>query len=203
MSYFKSLALFVVCFSVGLSIFFFATERINSAREPAAVSGKVFQISNLTSDEIKNQLLHKLSVTPTIDGEKQIQLTGFSSAICRNYKKIELIFSGEGVAVNGDPSEMKIVAPCEAAQDPSMIKAIAIPVDKILLEKPRNAEFKFLGWGPSYAFSNSADLWPRTWVLKKLSFKNESGEDKVINFDVHFTKNKSADSGQRPIVLEF
>lgn len=203
MDKFKSLILFGICFIAGLSIIFWTTDRINSAREPAAISNKVFQITTLSSDEIKNQLLHKLNVSPTIDGEKKIHLTGFSASICKGYKKIEFVFQGEGVAVNGDPAEMKIVSPCEAAQDPSQIRPIEIPVDKILNERPRNAEFRFQGWNPSYAFSNQGDLWPKTWILKKMTFKNDSGEDKVVTFDTQYAKNKSADISQHPVVLEF
>lgn len=199
----KSLALFIFSFSAALSVFLWTADKINTRRTPAALSGKVFQISTLSSEEIRSQLMKKLSVTPTLEGEKQIQLTGFSASICRNYQKIELTFQSEGVAVSGNPTEMTIIAECEAAQDPSQIKSINIPVGKILDEKPRNAEFHFQGMNSSFTFNNSADVWPRTWILKSMSFKSDSGNNKVVQFETTFAKKQSADLDQHPVVLEF
>lgn len=196
-SNFKKAVLFLACFGLSLS-WFLSLARESVQRDPATLNGKVFQISNLSSDQIKAQLQKKIKVTPTIEGKKSISFSGFSSALCKMYSTIEIEFTAEGIAVDGEAPVMKITTPCEAGQDPSEMAAIHLPIEKILSEKPRNAEFSFDGFKAMVSFSHSADEWPRQWVLKRVEFKAAAGENKSASFG-----RSPASADESPIVLEF
>ncbi len=193
----KSIGLFVLCFTFGLAAFFSVAEKNANPRDPAAVGGKVFQITTLSSEQIKYQLAQKIKVFPTIEGKKSIQFSGFSSALCKLYPEIEMEFQAEGVAVAGESPVMKITAPCESGQDPSEMASIQLPIEKILAEKPRNAEFVFTGFSTKVSFTNSADEWPRQWVLKSVQFKDAVGNHKKASFD------RQLASETKSVVLEF
>lgn len=196
----NSLLLTVATFVLGFGAFYMIKTNTFGKRDPAAIQGKVFQISTLTSDEIKTQLQNKIVVSPTVEGKKSIAFTGFSSGLCKIYSSVEIVFAAEGVAVAGEAPTMKITHPCEAAQDPAEMASISLPIEKILGEKPRNAEFTFDGYKAVVTFANSADEWPRQWILKRVEFKNTNGENKSASFN---RSPASVTDGEQPIVLEF
>ena len=196
----NSVLLAVTAFIVGLGAFYAVYSNTLGKRDPAAIQGKVFQITTLTSEEIKNQLQNKIVVTPTLDGKKSIAFSGFSSALCKTYATVEIEFAAEGVSVGGEAPTMKITHPCEAAQDPAEMASISLPIEKILGEKPRNAEFTFDGYKAVVTFANAADEWPRQWILKRVEFKNANGENKSASFN---RSPASVTEGEQPIVLEF
>lgn len=196
----KSIFFFVLCFSFGLSVFFSISENIDISRDPAAIDGKVFQISSLSSAQIKKHLEHKIKIFPTTDGKKSIQLSGFSSALCKTYSKIEFEFQAEGIAVAGIPPTMKVTSPCQAGQDPAEISLLEIPIDMLLKEKPKNSQYSFVGFNSQLEFSNSADEWPRQWVLIKVQFISSEGKNKLIQFGRSIASENESD---RPVVLEF
>jgi hypothetical protein len=195
----KSIALFALCLCFGLSIFFSNLNPNLTQRDPAAVNGKYFQISSLSSEEIKNQINEKMKVFPTFQGKKSIQLGGFSSALCKNFPEIEIEFFADGVAIAGESPTLKVTSPCENAQDPSEIASILLPIEKLLAEKPRNAEYKFDGFNTKIEIKNAADEWPKTWILKSVHFKSHDGKRK----SAFFKKLKSDEINFRPIVIEF
>ena len=196
----NSTLLAVAAFMIGLGAFYAVYNNTLGKRDPAAVKGKVFQITTLTSEEIKNQLQNKIVVTPTLEGKKSITFSGFSSSLCKTYASVEIEFAAEGVSVAGEAPTMKITHPCEAAQDPAEMASINLPIEKILGEKPRNAEFTFDGYKAVVTFANSADEWPRQWILKRVEFKNATGENKSASFN---RSPASVSEGEQPIVLEF
>lgn len=196
----KSIFFFVLCFSFGLSIFFSISENMDITRDPAAIDGKVFQISSLSNAQIKRHLEQKIKIFPTSLGKKSIQLTGFSSGLCKTYSKIELEFQAEGIAVAGVSPTMKISAPCQAGQDPAEISLLEIPVEQLLKEKPKNADYSFAGFNTKIEFANSADEWPRQWVLIKVQFYSSEGKNKLIQFGRSIA---STSENDRPVVLEF
>lgn len=195
----KAICFFTLCFAFGLSAFFSFYENSSTTRDPASISNKVFQITSLSSAQIKTHLAQKIKVYPTIEGKKSIQFSGFSSALCKNYPEVEMTFQAEGVAVAGEIPTMKIVAPCESGQDPSEMAIIQLPVEKLLAEKPRNAEFAFNGFSTKLSFEHSSDEWPRTWVLKSVQFKNSVGNNKTASFE----RGIASERNERPVVLEF
>lgn len=198
---FKNIAFIALSFVIGFTFFSRVTEQSTQRRTLAAASTKIFQITDLTPAQIKEQLYKKIKVTPTLDGKKSISFSGFSSSLCKVYSSIEVEFTAEGVTVSGQAPIMKINSPCTEAQDPSEIAAISLPIAKILKEKPRNAEYKFDGFSSTIAFSNSADEWPQQWVLKRVEFKNQSGANKTAEFNR--SPASVGDNFEKPIVLEF
>lgn len=196
----KSVCLFALCFAFGLSAFFAVSDRAPTMRDPASLNSKVFQINNLSSEQIKSQLVQKIKIFPTIEGKKNIQFSGFSSALCRSYTQIEMEFQAEGVAVAGEIPIMKVTSPCENGQDPSEMANIQLPVAKILSEKPKNAEFTFNGYSAKIELKNAPDTWPKIWVLKIIQFKNTDGKTKTANFE---RKIASENKEDRLVVIEF
>lgn len=197
---FKSVFVLVCSFTLGVGIFFSTFNKVTKKRDPAALNGKIYQISDLTSNEIKEQLHKKIKINPTIDGLKNITFSGFSSALCKSYSTIEVEFSAEGIMVAGEAPSMKVSYPCEAGQDPAEMASLTLPIGKILGEKPRNAEFKFDGYNAVITTLNSADEWPRQWVLKRVEFKNLAGGE---NKQVTFNRGPASVPEDRPIVIEF
>ena len=199
---YKSVLLFGLCFALGLSLFFSISEDLSTQRDPAAIDGKIFQISSLSSAQIKNQLVKKIKIQALVVGEKTLRLDGFSSALCKSYANIELQFVAEGVAVAGESPQMVVKTPCTPGQDPSEMASIIIPFEKILSERPRNADFHFDGYQSHFEFKNAADTWPKTWVLKTVQFISGTLRSKLVRLD----QNESGDLNQSPdqlIVLEF
>lgn len=199
---FKSAIFFTICFSLGLALFFSISEDLSIQRDPAAIDGKVFQLTSLSSAQIKNQLISKIKIQSIVVGEKSLRLTGFSSALCKTYGQIELQFIADGIAVAGETPQMTIKAPCEAGQDPAEMASITIPIDKIMAEKPKNAEYHFDGFSSKFSFKNTADEWPRTWVLKTIQFVSGSEKSKLVRMDQTATGDLNK-SPEQLIVLEF
>ena len=202
----KTIGLFLFFFISAFSIFYRTSENFSIQRDPAALNGKIFQITNLTTDQIKIELQKKIKMTPTIDGKKSISFAGFSSAICKSFSEIQFEFIASNMVVNGEAPSMKISAPCEEGQDPSEIASIKLPIEKILNEKVRNAEFNFEGYNVGITFTNSADEWPQQWILKRVEFKNINGNSKFAEFgrspaSLYNTSYEAADD--QPIILEF
>ncbi|MBC7464543.1 MAG: hypothetical protein H7256_01000 [Bdellovibrio sp.] len=199
----KAVVYFCLCFSLGLSAFFSISEDIAIQRDPASINGKLFQISTLSSSQIRNQLTHTIKIQPTLGGQKTVRLEGFSSALCKTYPTVELQFVADGVAVAGEFPHMNIKAPCEAGQDPSEMASIVLPISRILSEKPRNAEFHFDGFTSKIEFTHASDTWPRTWILKTVLFKSDLGKTKTVHLDKNEDGESIAKSMNDMIVLEF
>lgn len=189
-------------FVCGFGVFKYSAAVLQTPRDPAALNGKVYEIKNLSSDEIRNQIQKKLVINPTDHGQKKLALNGFSSAICKTYSNIEVELVAEGVSVAGEPPVLKISQPCEAStQDPAEMAALVLPVDQLLKSKPTNTQYQFDGYKPVISLANSADEWPHTWILRKIEFKNAGGADTK---EVHFGRAPaSAEPQAQPIVLEF
>lgn len=197
----KYVGIFLLCFGFGIKAFLSIADKNSIQRDPAALNGKIYQITTLTSEQIRDQLQKKIRVSPTIDGKKAILFPGFSSALCKTYTSISIEFVAEGIAVAGEAPVMKVTAPCAEGQDPAEIAAINLAISKILNQKPRDAEYNFDGFNGVVSFKNSSDEWPRQWILKRVEFLNAAGENKSAEF-----KRGPASTGEsatRPIVLEF
>lgn len=198
----KNIGFAALCFAFGLSFFYSIYNGPASQRDPASAGRKILQLSAMTPEEMQQQLRAKLRVQPTQNGEKTISFSGFSSAVCNTYSSVEMVFAAEGVAVAGEAPGMKISAPCTGATgEPGQMAAITLPVGQLLTEKPRNADYHYSGYAATMSFTNSADEWPRTWVLRTVEFKNNNGgENKTASFS---RAPASVDTSEKPIVLEF
>lgn len=196
----KNIGFTVLCFAFGLSLFYSIYQKPASQRDVASEGRKVLHLAVMTPEEIQQQLRSKIKVHPTANGEKTISFSGFSAALCNTYSSIEVEFTAEGMSVAGEAPVMTISSPCHAsATDAAQMAAITFPVAKITGEKPRNAEYSYNGYTSTVAFRNSGDEWPRTWVLKRIEFRNSGGgENKAASFN-----RSPASTDERPIVLEF
>lgn len=194
---FKSVFLFALTFSLGFSLFYgYFVEEYNE-RDPAAIGNKVHQLKNFDPEQLKEELSQKIKVTNLPDGKKYLRFTSLSSNVCRQYPKVQIKFTADGISVAGEAPVMMIEADCLPAQDPVEMASIEIPVDKILKQKPANASYKFDGLTSTFTFSGSGDEWPRTWILHSVVFKNQNGNTKIVAFE------KTISEHNAPTVLEF
>lgn len=193
----KSVFFFALTFSLGFSLFYGYFNEEFSDRDPAAVGNKIHQLKNFDPEQLKDELSKKIQVQNLPDGKKYIRFSSLSSNVCRQYPKVQIQFSGEGISVAGEPPVMTIDAECLPAQDPVEMASIEIPVEKILQQKPANASFKFDGLTSTFTFSGSGDEWPKTWILRSVIFKNQNGNTKIVAFEKTITET------QPPTVLEF
>ncbi len=193
---FKSLILFFVFFIFGIFIVYKATDQIFIDREIASINAsKISSAKFLDQESLQKELNKKIKIyTVTAEKEKVIALEGFSSQLCKTFPQVELVFDAYGVSVSGEPTQFKVSADCVPAQDPAEIASIRIPYEKILNEKPRNAEFKFSGYQASFQFINSDHEVIKTWILNKIVFKS-SVESKTVQVD--------RSQNEQPIVMEF
>lgn len=198
----RNIGFFILCFAVGLGSFFSISDKAVVARDPAATNDKIYQITNLSAEQIKAHLQKKIKVSPTIDGKKTILFSGFSSALCKIYSSIVVEFAAEGIAVAGEAPTMKIRTPCTEGQDPTEIASINLAIGKILNEKPHDAEYAFDGFNAVVTFKNSSDEWPRQWVLKRVEFTNPQGVNKSAEFG-RAPASVNDETADQPIVLEF
>jgi hypothetical protein len=195
----KVLTLLGMGFCLGLAAVISNYSSSRTHRDPAAFGEKLYQITNLSNSEIREQLLHRLKVHPTLEGKKTIALTGLSSSICKSYSHIELEFVAEGISVAGDPPVLTVNYPCQAAQDPSEIAPAQLAISRLTAEKPHNATFQFDGYAATFTLQNSADEWPTQWILREVEFKNENGSSKHVTFD----RSPASVNEEPPVVLEF
>lgn len=184
---FKSVFLFALTFTLGFSLFYGYFEDTFSERDPAAIGNKIHQLKNLDPEQLKEELAQKVQVQNLPNGKKYIRFTSLSSNVCRQYPKVQIEFTAEGISVAGEPPVMTIDADCLPAQDPVEMASIEIPVDKILKQKAKDASYKFDGLTSTFTFSGTGDEWPRTWILRSVIFKNQNGNTKIIAFEKNIT----------------
>ena len=152
---------FFITFSIGFSLFLVANKDYFIERDPAAIPGKLLSFNNLNSDQLRAELETKIKIKPTFTAEnlpsKSIIFAGLSSQICQSYSEIHIEFYGDGMSVAGEPTKMTIETPCKPGQDPAEIAAIALPIQEILKQKPRDAVFTFSGFAGTFTFNRVAD----------------------------------------------
>ena len=205
MNKFKSvigpLAVFALAFFVGLALATKSSQEYLFKRDPATANAKIFQLDHLTNDEMKMHLRSKIKVHPTVEGIKNISFNGFSSAVCKSYPTVEVEFAAEGVLVAGDAPRLVVTQPCEAGQELAEMASFRMPIGRLLTEKPRNAEFKYEGFTAVIKTFNSADEWPRQWILKRVEFK--PADNNLNTKQVEFSREPASVAEEPPIVIEF
>lgn len=203
---------FFIAFIFGFSIFLAANKDYFIERDPAAIPGKLMHFNNLNSDQLREELSGKIKIKPVFTANnfpsKSIVFSGMSSQICKSFSEIHIEFFGEGMSVDGEPTKMHVAVPCQPGQDPAEIASIILPIQEILKQKPRDAEFTFNGFLGSYKFTSVTDSWPQVWVLHAVQFSNPSvgpasapGLTPASPREVLFSRTATAEF--QPIVLEF
>ena len=201
----KVLPVFVLsaAFVGGLLMFDTVMNRDHIDRDPAAVKGKIFDVRSSNPDQLRQEILNRLRIQPVLEANnfvsKSLLFSGLAAQICKTHEKIELEFVADGVSVGGDQTKMIVSTQCSAGQNPLEVGAIKFPIQEILNEKPRSAEFKFSGYSGTFQFVNVSDVWPSVWILSSVRFKSSADEGKTVGLDLI----KAEGSSAAPVVLEF
>ncbi|AGH94401.1 hypothetical protein [Pseudobdellovibrio exovorus] len=198
----KGIVFSLLCFTFGLSLFFSIYQSPESRRVPASAQGPIYQLQNMSAEEIQSQLRSKIRIRPTTaEGIKTIAFADVSSNVCKTYSNIEMEFYAEGVSVAGEPTTMTVTAGCNGASaNVGELAALSFPVTRITSEKPRNKSFTFNDHNATVSFTNVADQWPTTWVLKQIRFQGEQGtEAKAASFG----RTPASATTENPIILQF
>ncbi len=183
-------------FFFGLSAVMMNYSELKTQRDPATYGDKIFQITSLTSKELKAHL----KVNETINGEKTIEFRGFASSLCKLYPTIEMKLAAEGILINGIPPKLKISFPCEPGQDPAEIAPVKIAVSQLKLQTPKSdVKFIFDGNKSTYSLENSDSEWPLVWTLEHVEFIGDAGSNKKVNFD----RSPASVQESLPVVIEF
>ena len=172
-------------------------------RDPAAVQNKIFDFRSSNPDQVRQEISNRIKIQPVLEANnfvsKSLLFSGLTAQICKTHEKIELEFVADGVSVGGDQTKMIVTTQCSSGQNPLEVGAIKFPIQEIMNEKPRSAEFKFSGYSGSYQFINVSDVWPSVWVLSSVRFKSSTDEGKNIGLDLI----KAEGSSAATVVLEF
>jgi len=162
-------------------------------RRPAAIR-KVFDFSHLKGIALhsatKRRLLEGARVTQrkhqtgielghfVVRGEK-----GQKKLACNEFKKIEMVFTAEGVYVNGEATQMIIEAPCRVGENVNRISTIWIPYEKLLQEPVADMEIQYLEDQPVFQFKNTGDRWPTRWQLKSMNLSSSEAQKRSVYID--------------------
>ena len=142
---FSSIVVLVVAFITGLFTFIAVLNKDLIARDPAAVHGKIFDLRSSNPDQLRQEVSNRLKIQTAIETNnfisKAMLFSGLTAQICRSHDKIELEFLADGVSVGGEPTKLIVKTPCQSGQNPLEVGSIRFPIQEILLEKPRSAEF--------------------------------------------------------------
>lgn len=172
---------------------FYATEIEKSAarRDPAAIK-RVYDFSNLQGNALSTATKERLISGARIlevDNEIGVELGHFvirdqdgnKIFACQKYKRIELVFEGDGSAVAGQLPSMEVEGDCQISADINKIAALWIPVQRILGESVGDGEFDFREGRPiKVRFANVSDAWPKLWRLQAVRlFSSEDRSDFV------------------------
>ena len=182
----------------------------NVSRDPAAIR-KNYDFSGLAGDALSQASKQRLISGAAIhksNGDLGVGLGDFviSSAdgqkafACQKYGTVELVFEGDGSAVNGEKPEMAVEGACEVSADINSIAPLWIPISKIMGEPVADGEFDFREGHPvRIRFANVSGAWPTAWRLKGMRMidpKHPGEEVKVSDDDL-------ANLMDRPLILSF
>lgn len=200
---FSSIVVLFVAFITGLFTFIAVLNKDLIARDPAAVNGRIFDLRSSNPDQLKQEVSNRMKIQTIVESNnfvsKAMLFSGLTAQICKSHEKIELEFLADGVSVAGEPTKLIVKTPCQSGQNPLEVGSIKFPIQEILSEKPRSAEFQFSGYPGSYQFINVAESWPRTWVLGAVRFISATAATQSISIEMISAENTSA----VPHVLEF
>lgn len=163
-------------FAVGFSVITSTSQKFSISRDPAAVR-QVYDFSHLRGSALEVAIKERMVAgIEVVRGEGSVGFGlghfafvnsgGERTLGCREYDKITLQFEAEGVVVNGERPSMEVEGGCEFSEDLAKVNPLAIPVQRILGEKPADGEFQFRdGKEVAVRFLHLSDEWPRKWVL--------------------------------------
>jgi hypothetical protein len=181
----------------------------NPIRDPAAIR-KDYDFSSLVDSELtiaqKHRLVNGVYVAKESD-YTSVSLGHFvlrssestKEFACERYDTVQLLFEGQGVAVNGENSVMEVEGKCEVSTtDLSQTVGLKIPFKKITEHKPTSGDL-VLGENETtkFKFANVSDSWPKSWYLKEIKLKNSKTGSELPVSETELRGIKS-----RPIIVE-
>ena len=104
---------------------------------------------------------------------------------CQQYPKIQLTFSAEGEATNGEKRQLQVETPCEVSSDMSRTETAWIPWQQLSQETPFEGESQYNK--PSKVglkTMNISDQWPKAWVLEKIEMLGDAGSLTINATDI-------------------
>ena len=156
----------------------------DNSRVPAAIQ-KVFDFSHLQGAALQLASHKRLVADAEIKEEKgrigielgHFVLLGVNNSkqfACRHFSKIEIEFHSADMSVSGEPSIMKVEAPCSVTADINRIDTIWIPMEQIHSSKVGDFEMQVNSDPPvNFNFKNIGDRWPNAWTLHKVKMFDE------------------------------
>lgn len=191
---------------------FYATEVETSGarRDPAAIK-RVYDFSNLQGNALsaatKERLISGARILE-VDNEIGVELGHFvirdqegnKIFACQKYKRIELVFEGDGSAVAGQLPSMEVEGDCQISADINKIAALWIPVQRILGESVGDGEFDFREGRPvKVRFANVSDSWPRLWRLQAVRLFSSEDRSEFVEISPPELRQVSSE----PILVRF
>ena len=189
--YFGAAALVVAMFVAGLAHIHFTSVGSPIARDPAAI-GKTFDFSHLHGNQLQEALKQRLVTGFSLKKSNEGAELGLGHFVyqddrgqrrlaCQEFSKVIMTFEGEGSSVSGERPVMDIEGVCEYSPDMARINPLLIPIAKIVGEKPADGEFQFQENSlVTVRFTNVADEWPRTWILKSIKLDGNKGAQAMV-----------------------
>ena len=109
---------------------------------------------------------------------------GKKDFVCRQHEKVELTFSAEGSAVDGEKPQMKLRGRCVVTGDASYISTLWIPVQDIVKSKYGHFGLASVDRGAVTVYFNGVgSSWPRNWVLSKVRFYSKDLQKPQVVID--------------------
>jgi hypothetical protein len=164
---------------------------VTTPRVPAAIP-KVFDYTHLEGEALETAVQRRLlSGTEFTKADEGIELhvghfvtndgEGHPAFACDVYNRVTFIFEAEGFATGGERPTLTVEGPCEMGENVSEMKALLVPVEKVLSEKPGNLELSYAEAGAvSMKFTNMSEDWPRQWVLSGIKIFNRDDGRSII-----------------------
>lgn len=167
------------------------------SRVPASIE-PVFDFSTLEGKALNNKarerLLGSLEVNKSSDKNTIVievgnfvlrNEQGDKDFACGYYDQVSLTFEAEGMAIDGERPKLTVQRSCEVGVNINQMVPIRIPLDKLLVEKPGETEFKFYDEGLpiSIGLKHSPGTWPRNWTLVGLKLSHSKERSRQMTFD--------------------
>ncbi|MEN0057560.1 MAG: hypothetical protein AAGB31_01895 [Bdellovibrio sp.] len=180
--------LFIICFTIGYSVINHTTYQYQISRDPAAVKNS-FDLTHLSGESLQEaihqKLVAKLEIIKSAE-ETSISVGHYSfvnsqgekKLACREFDQVSFEFEADGSSVSNGKPTMEVQGRCDFSPDLLRTQPLSIPVARILGEAPGDGDFTTQN--VYVKFSNLAEVWPRTWILKSIKLSHSKGKVQAV-----------------------
>ncbi len=104
-------------------------------------------------------------------------IEGAQSA-CGVYQKIEFVFFAEGVAVSGQPPQIRVKSPCDHSSLENNYFVQSIPIAELMNRKPSAVGTEGFRYNRAeISIENFDGFWPENWLLHEIRLIPLNGKD--------------------------